>query len=366
MTFRVEDEQGRPVAEGADLDALREEVRPRLEAELATATAGLERHGLRAWTVGRLPRAVALAGTGGALRAYPALVDEGDSVGVGVLATPEEQRATMHAGTRRLLLLTVPSPLRGVRDRLPPAAQLALAVAPHGSVRAVLEDCMLAALDALIAEAGGPAWDQAAFVRLRDHVAAGLAGATTSAAEQGARVLDAGRDVQARLDALHAVPLQSARRDVERQLRRLVHPGFAAHTGTRRLPDVERYLHAASRRLQRLADAPATDLDRMRAVHELEDAYERRLEATPRGRPLPEPLREVRWMLEELRVSQFAQGLGTRGTRFGQADPARPRRGRRRRVRREGHGLVSPRSSGPGVLWGGFSRRWRTWCGGVG
>jgi ATP-dependent helicase HrpA len=67
------------------------------------------------------------------------------------------------------------------------------------------------------------------------------------------------------------------------------------------------------RRLERLPNAPGPDRDRMSVVHELEDAYERRLEEWPAGRPLSAPLGEVGWMLEELRVSQFAQGLGVRG-----------------------------------------------------
>jgi ATP-dependent helicase HrpA len=101
--------------------------------------------------------------------------------------------------------------------------------------------------------------------------------------------------------------------DVARQLGRLLGPGFASRTGARRLSDLERYLRAAERRLERVADAPAQDADRMRAIHELENAYRERLDAWPRGRPIPDALREVRWLLEELRVSHFAQGLGTRG-----------------------------------------------------
>jgi ATP-dependent helicase HrpA len=177
----------------------------------------------------------------------------------------------------------------------------------------VLADATTAALDALTAEAGGPAWDEAAFARLRRHVAGRLTAATAEVVRQTAAVLDAAREVRQRLGALTAEPFAEARRDVEAQVRRLVRPGFIARTGAARLPDVERYLRAAARRLERLPDAVAVDRDRMRAVRELEEAHRRRLEAWPRGRPLPAALREVPWMLEELRVSQFAQGLGTRG-----------------------------------------------------
>jgi ATP-dependent helicase HrpA len=220
----------------------------------------------------------------------------------------------MRAGTRRLLLLSLPSPLRAVTARLPGAAQLALAAAPHGSARAALDDAAAAAVDALIAQAGGPAWDEAGFGRLRAHVAGGLVDATVDVAGQMARILDVARAVEQRLAALSAAPLAPAREDVAAQLRRLVYPGFAAATGAARLPDVERYVRGALRRVERLPDAAATDRDRMRAVHELEQAYRRRLEAWPAGRELPEALREVPWLLEELRISHFAQALGTRGS----------------------------------------------------
>jgi ATP-dependent helicase HrpA len=260
---------------------------------------------MRAWELDALPKAIALPGTGQAVRGYPALVDEGETVGVRVLETPEAQRAAMRAGTRRLLLLTVPSPVRWVTDRLSGPERLSLADR--------LDDALVATVDALTEEAGGPAWDAAAFARLRDHVAGDLAERTLATARLLARILDAARDVRQRLEPLTAAPQQPARRDVERQLRRLVRPGFAAEAGVRRLPDIERYLRAAERRLERLPNAPAVDRDRMNAIHELEDAYRRRLEAWPPGRPLPAALREAPWMLEELRVSHFAQSLGTRG-----------------------------------------------------
>ena len=119
MTFRVEDEAGALVAEGKDLDTLREQARPRLRDELAQAARGLEATGLTSWTIGELPRVVALPGTGQAVRGYPALVDEGSTVGVRVLETPAAQRVAMAAGTRRLLLLGVSSPVKAAQSGLP-------------------------------------------------------------------------------------------------------------------------------------------------------------------------------------------------------------------------------------------------------
>jgi ATP-dependent helicase HrpA len=140
-----------------------------------------------------------------------------------------------------------------------------------------------------------------------------LAETTAAVVADVVRILQAAADVRRRLNALSGAPFADARQDVARQVGRLVFPGFITATGVRRLADVERYLRAAERRLERLPDSVAVDRDRMRAVHELEDAYQRRLAAVPRGRAVDGPLGEVPWLLEELRVHHWAQALGTRG-----------------------------------------------------
>jgi ATP-dependent helicase HrpA len=313
MTFRIEDPSGAVLAEGQDLAALREQLRPALRAQLAAATAGLEHTGATTWTFGTIAREVEAPGTGGAVRAYPALVDEGATVGVRVLDRPAAQAAGMWAGTRRLLALTIPSPARGVQQRLSTPAQLALATAPHGSVSAVLADATSAALDVLLARHGGPAFDAAGFERLRAAVAGELAATTAQVVDGVVDVLDAEREVRRALEPLTGDAVQPAVLDVSRQLGRLVYPGFVAASGAARLPDVARYLRGAARRLERLPTTIAGDRDRMNAIHELESAYDARFQvAQAHGGPSP-ALREVPWMLEELRVAQFAQGLGTRG-----------------------------------------------------
>jgi ATP-dependent helicase HrpA len=105
------------------------------------------------------------------------------------------------------------------------------------------------------------------------------------------------------MEDLVADPLQPAVRDVEAQLRRLLPAGFVARTGAARLGDLERYVRAAERRLERLPTNVAPDRDRMNAIHELEQEVAAH----------PHAPQEARWLLEELRVNQFAQGLGTRG-----------------------------------------------------
>jgi ATP-dependent helicase HrpA len=338
MRFRVEDAEGAALAEGDDLEALRAQVRPRLRAQLAAATSALERTGLVAWTLGTLPRTVTLPGAGDAVRAYPALVDEGETVGVRALDSAEAQRAAMVAGTRRLLTLALPSPARAITGRLGNVQRLALATAPHGSVAAVLDDVVGAAIDALVAEAGGPAWDAEGFARLRAHVGAGLEARAAAVLDDLVAILDARGAVHRRLETLIAPPLVAARQDVARQLGGLVFRGMATADGAARLPDVLRYVRAAERRLERLPDAVAVDRDRMAALHALEEDYAQARAATPDATALA----EVPWLIEELRVSQFAQGLGVKG-------PVSAKRIRALLGERAPTGRGSPPAAAPGA-----------------
>jgi ATP-dependent helicase HrpA len=309
MTFSVEDEQGKVVASGQDLSALREQVRPKLRAALAAATRKLERTGQTTWTFGKIPKVVALPGTGQSIRAYPSLVDEGTTVGLRALESPEAQRLNMRAGMRRLLTLTIPSPARAYQAKLGNQAALALLEAPHASVSAVLEDASTAAITALMGE---PVFDEASFEQVRVHVAGNAQGVMARIIADVVRILQAAREVRRQLDNLHGAALDPVRRDVASQIGRLVFPGFISATGARRLPDVERYLRGAAWRLERLTKAAAVDRDRMKAIQELEDAHRRVLEELPAG-VVDGELGEVPWLLEELRMSYFAQAIGPKG-----------------------------------------------------
>ncbi len=205
----------------------------------------------------------------------------------------------MARGTRRLLRLTVPSPRHWVTGQLGPQLTLALAAAPHGTLDATIEDATDAALDALIASGGGPAWDAEAFTALREHVRGDLRPTTLDVLRAFGQILEAARAVRERLDALPASAVFGpARLDVARQLGRLVYPGMLAAAGLARLGDVERYLRAAAQRLERLPSHVVADGERMAAIHELE--------AQAAGRS------DVMWLIEEVRVAQLAPGAHVR------------------------------------------------------
>ncbi len=302
ITYRVIDDRKRTIAEGKDLEDLKRRLAPRLRATLSRAADDLERTGLRTWSIGTLPKLFEQ----GRMRAYPALVDQTDSVAVRMFETEAEQRRAMWAGTRRLLLLNVVSPAKAILRGLSTTAKLALSRSPHGGAAALFDDCTACAADKLIDEAGGPAWDEAGFRRLHDHVRASLFDTTEEVVARVERILTVWHAAQSALAGPDDIV-----EDIREQLGGLVHPGFVTETGYARLPDVHRYLRAVQRRLEKLPDDPRRDREWMHRVHDVEDDYRDLLDGLkPEERAAP-AVRDIRWMIEELRVSFFAQQLGT-------------------------------------------------------
>ncbi|MFI2360290.1 ATP-dependent RNA helicase HrpA [Streptomyces anulatus] len=320
ITFRIVDERRRKVAEDKDLEALKLQLRPKARQALskaAAATAGpsgesIERSGLTDWTIGTLNKVFETRRAGQPVKAYPALVDQGDTVAVRLFDTEAEQQQAMWRGTRRLIMLNIPvHPAKFASDRLSNQQKLALSRNPHGSVQALFEDCATAAADRLIAAHGGPAWDEKAFRTLYDKVRADLVDLTVRTIDQVQQILAAWQACERRLKSTNSLTLVANVTDVREQLARLVPPGFVTATGLRRLPDLMRYLVAADRRLQQMPTAVQRDTTRMAKVHEMQDEYAWLLEQLPQGRPVPQEVLDVRWMIEELRVSYFAHALGT-------------------------------------------------------
>jgi ATP-dependent helicase HrpA len=306
MTFRVVSERGRELAWSKDLPALQAHLQGRLRSVVAGATRSVERSGLTSWTLGSLPRTVDTAIGGYRVTAFPALVDEGSTVGVRTFPDAAAQREAMWAGTRRLVLLVLGSPVAAVERKLGHADRLALAAAPYATVAEVLDDCVTAAVDVLLAEAGGLAWDEEGFRSLAAAVKPRLVDVATDVTGQAAGILAAARYVEQRAADLTAEVLQPALTDIAVQVARLVGPGFVAAAGAARLPDLRRYLRAVEHRLDRLAKTWPKDRALMQRVQAVEAAYDD-LRARRDG---PE-VAALRWRLEELRVSLFAQSLGT-------------------------------------------------------
>ncbi|MDH6569328.1 ATP-dependent helicase HrpA [Streptomyces sp. SAI-117] len=321
ITFRIVDERRRKLAEAKDLEALRLQLKPKARQALSQAAAAtasreggesLERKGLTDWTIGTLTRVFETRRAGQPVKAYPALVDDGDTVSVRLFDTEAEQAEAMWKGTRRLIVRNIPvSPAKFASEKLTNPQKLALSANPHGSIQALFDDCATAAADKLIGDFGGPAWDEESYRKLYDKVRAEIVDTTVRTVGQVQQVLAAWQACERRLKAVRSPALLANLADVRKQLDALVKPGFVTETGLRRLPDLMRYLVAADRRLQQMPTNVQRDTTRMEKVHEMQDEYAWLLEQLPKGRPVPQQVLDIRWMIEELRVSYFAHALGT-------------------------------------------------------
>jgi ATP-dependent helicase HrpA len=311
-TFRVLDDQQRPLATGKDLAALKAQVAPKARASLARAASDLERTGLTSWDIGTLPRTVEVQRGAHLVTAYPALVDEGESVGVRVLATEAEAERLMRRGVRRLLVLAAGSPVKQVVKTLSPRTRLALQFNPDGEIPDLVADAVDAAADELIAAAGGLPRDEAAFTALVATAKDELHRLTTEAVQKVEEVLTQAREVAVAIGAAPArhVP-EAAVADLRRQMTGLLHRGFVAEAGRRRLPDLVRYLRAMAYRLEKLPANAARDELAMRQVAAVTAEYEQLRAQVPATGAPDDPVARVRWMIEELRVGLFAQGIGT-------------------------------------------------------
>ncbi|GAA2928675.1 ATP-dependent RNA helicase HrpA [Streptomyces thioluteus] len=323
ITFRIVDERKRKIAEDKDLEALRTRLKPKTQAAIskafekaATAPGSApgpeQRSGLTQWTIGALPRTFETRRAGQPVKAYPALVDEGASVAVRLFDTEPEQRQAMWRGTRRLILLNLPSnPAKFAQGKLSNQQKLALSANPHGSIPALFDDCVSGAADKLIAAHGGPAWDEEGFRKLFDAVRTDIVDVTLDTVRKVQEVLAAWHACERRLKTTTSPVLLLSLTDVRQQLAELVKPGFVTAHGVRRLPDLLRYLVAVDRRLTQLPTNAERDRSRLAKVQEMQDEYAWLLEQFPKGRPVPQEALDVRWMIEELRVSYFAHALGT-------------------------------------------------------
>jgi ATP-dependent helicase HrpA len=336
-TFRAVDARGRTAGSDRDLRALQARLADRARTSVAATidrsiarvaaasnpgeAAGFPaRTGVTQWNFGDLPDLVDTRVAGGVVRGYPAIVDEGASVALRLEATPEDAARLTRAGARRLLLLAVASPASYVLEHLTSAEKLALAASAYPSAKALIEDARIAvADDVLTRHAPGGVRTHAEFARVRDILSAAVVDDTFAAVSLAARVLTAAREVERALKSRNSMSLLAALGDVRAQLSGLVFPGFVSATGLSRLAHVPRYLAGALERVHGIADNPGRDRQRQNEYERAAAVYTEAGGTIPPAPGAPAGLIHARWLLEELRVSLFAQRLGT-------AEPVSPQR----------------------------------------
>lgn len=312
ITYRAVDHRNRKLNESCDLHELKESLKEKVQETLSqVADDDIEQRELHTWSFGELPKVYQQKRGGFEVRAYPALVDKKDSVEIKLFETEQEQLSAMRAGQRRLILLNVPSPIKYLHANLPNKSKLGLYFNPYGKVLDLIDDCIACGVDKLIEERGGMVWEPQAFEALKEHVRAELGDTVVEIAKQVETILTTAYNINKRLKGKVDFTMAFALSDVKAQIEGLIFSGFATECGWKRLPDILRYMRAIERRMEKLPVDPNKDRLHMLKIESVANKYKELLNKIPKGMAIPDNVREIRWMLEELRVSYFAQQLGT-------------------------------------------------------
>jgi ATP-dependent helicase HrpA len=312
MHFVVSDDDGDVHDVGTDLGAIKTRLAGSARQSIAAAAPIDERQGITTWDVGDLPRVVESADRALDVRAYPTLLDVGDSVSLRVVTTPELQQRAMRGGVRRLLLLDGAPSRRSIEKLVTNAGRSAVANADI-AVETLVDDCIAAAVDQLIDEHHSLPWTEREFRVLQSTVRAKGSNRAGRALGKAVAIVAAAAGVNDHLARLRAPAFADSVEDANLHLGRLVRPGMVASHGIDRLDDVERYVHGIRYRLEHLGGAVDRDRVRMGEVLPLETRFVDIVDRIPPG-DLPADAAAVRWMLEELRIQVFAQPIGTRGS----------------------------------------------------
>ena len=313
MTFRVVDESGKKIAESMNLDELKFSLKDRVQESIsAVADDGIEQSGLHIWSFAELPQCYEQKQRGFSVKAFPAIVDEKDAVGIKLFETEFEQAVAMQQGLRRLLLLNVPSPIKYLHEKLPNKAKLGLYFTPFGRVLDLIDDCIDCAVDKLIADFGGFVWNEEGFDKLRDFVRENVNEVTVDIAQKVEQILTLTHQLNQRLKGKMDFTMAFALSDMKSQISGLIYQGFVQKSGYARLLDLLRYLQAIDKRMDKLAQDVNRDRAAMLRVEQVQQAYQQLLAKLPKSKPISDEVAEIRYMIEELRVSLFAQQLGTK------------------------------------------------------
>ncbi len=308
MRFEVVDAQGQVLDAGRDLADLQtrlgERARAQFEALPETAYA---RSGLREWDFGTLPEVVRQTHAGVAVQGFPALVDEGDSVALRLMDRSDEAERVSHAGVRRLFMLALPDKVKYLRRHLPGLQTMCLHYAPVGGCEALKDDLLATVFDEVFLAEGLPRDAETFAARLEAGRGRLVEAGNALAAQIGAALAEY-HAVARRLKG--SVPPQwlGVLQSIREQLDGLIYPGFVAATPAPWRAHLPRFLQAIRVRLERLEQQPLRDREQARLIEPLWARYRQRCE---RGLPRDARWEAFRWLLEELRVSLFAQGLKT-------------------------------------------------------
>ncbi|MBO9491978.1 ATP-dependent RNA helicase HrpA [Endozoicomonas sp. G2_1] len=312
MNFKVFDEHGKLLKQGRDFDQLKAELQGKVKASIKkVADKGIERKAIKTWDFADIPTGYEKKVANITMRAFPALVDKKSSVAIELFEQQALADQAMLDGVTRLILLNVPSPLKYLQEKLPNKAKLGLYFNPFGSIAELLDDCIYAAARALVEKRSVIPRTESEFDACKDEVRAEIADLVLAGALKLEQALSLAHDIRKKLKGSLGFAMIQSQGDIKQQLDNMVYKGFVTASGFDRLSDIIRYLNAILRRLEKLPIDPTQDRLKMLEVEKMQQRYQELLQQQPKSQPIAAELLETRWMIEEFRVSLFAQNLKT-------------------------------------------------------
>ena len=310
MRFLVVDSAGKTVAAGRDLRALQAKFGQHAATDFhdTLQTREWEKTGITRWDFGDLPEFVELKRSGSVYRAYPALVDHVGSVAIQLFDTPQQARLEHRQGLRRLIMLSLPKPTKALRQHIKGIKNLCLQYAVIGDCEELRESLLGVIVDQCFFSEGGDIRQQAGFGDLLNRQQAQLMETANAACRLVADILNEYHQVKTRLKSGLSLQAMKAVADIEDQLVSLVYPAFLRDTPYEWLQHLPRFLKAIVQRLDKVKLDPAADGERCKKLIPYLSRFK---DDRNRNLPATEELVNLRWMLEEYRVSLFAQGLKT-------------------------------------------------------
>jgi ATP-dependent helicase HrpA len=318
LTFNIKviDQHAKLIAQGRDLFALQQKLQGKVKQNLqSVATPELEKTGLVTWEIDSLPNEFINKTGGYEIKAYPALVNEGKTVAVKLFDQPHMAQASHKLGLRKLIILGIPSPVKYLQDKLPNKAKLGLYFNPFGQIKALIDDCIDAGVDQLInqysQQNNSDIREKIHFDSCCNFVRQEINDTVLNIAQQVEVGLTIAHKIKKKMKGSVPLNLIYAHGHIKGQLDSLVYKGFVADVGAHKLVDWQRYIKAIFKRLEKVAIDPTKDKLHQLNLEKAEQAYQTKCNKISANQPIPEELKEVRWLLHELQVSFFAQQLGT-------------------------------------------------------
>ena len=317
MTYRPLDAGGRPLGLSTDLHALQAKLSETGRGAVAKVVekvhSPIERDGLVAWDFEKLEQSVEIEHGGNVVRAFPTLVAKGKTVDIRLFSTESEQLAEHAFGVIALVAAAIASPAKYVESHLDQNEKLAIAGLPYASFSAFIDDVILAVSQSELfkVEADGLVFTRAEFERVRDSVSATIVEKCFEVSSLVTKIASAAREANKAISGVNGFDFLAVLAAEKQHVVELLEPKFVSRVGLARLPRILVYLQAIKQRIEKLVENPGRDRVASLELDQALGIYAFAGGKIPLAQGSKEKLLVARWLLEELRISLFAQSLGT-------------------------------------------------------